>query len=62
MQWNERLSRDIEHARPRYDAIVVGSGYGGGVAALRLAQAGLTTAVLERGIERVPGELSLIHI
>jgi cholesterol oxidase len=31
------------------DAIVIGSGFGGSVAALRLGQAGLTTLVLERG-------------
>jgi cholesterol oxidase len=31
------------------DAIVIGSGYGGAVAALRLGQAGIETLVLERG-------------
>ncbi len=51
-----RLSRDIEQARDHYDVVVVGSGYGGGVAALRFAQAGHSVAVLERGVERIPGE------
>src|ERR1700742_997967 len=35
--------------RPHYRAIVVGSGYGGGVSALRLGQAGIDTLILERG-------------
>src|SRR6202167_1557521 len=35
--------------RPHYRAIVVGSGYGGGVAPLRLGQAGIDTLILERG-------------
>ena len=36
-------------ARPHYDAIVIGSGYGGGVTALRLGQAGKSTLILEKG-------------
>lgn len=35
--------------RPEYDAIVIGSGFGGSVSACRLAQAGLSVALLERG-------------
>ncbi len=50
------LSRSLNHVRERYDVIVVGSGYGGGVAASRLARAGKRVAVLERGREVVTGE------
>jgi cholesterol oxidase len=50
------LSRSLEHVRDRYDVIVVGSGYGGGVAASRLARAGKSVAVLERGREVLPGQ------
>ena len=38
------------------DTLVIGSGYGGAVAALRLAQAGHEVIVLERGSEYLPGD------
>lgn len=41
--------------RLAFDAIVVGSGYGGSVAALRLAQKGYSVLVMERGSEYVSG-------
>jgi cholesterol oxidase len=43
-------------AMPVYDAIIVGSGYGGGVAASRLARMGLRVAVLEQGRHWRPGD------
>lgn len=40
----------------RYDAVIVGSGFGGSINALRLAEAGKTVLVLERGKRYRPGE------
>lgn len=42
--------------RNSYDHIIIGSGYGGGVAASRMARTGDSVCVLERGDERWPGE------
>lgn len=51
-----RLSRPVELLRGNYDTVVIGSGYGGAVAASRLARAGESVCVLERGREKWPGE------
>jgi len=40
---------------PRYDAVIIGSGFGGSINALRLAQAGKSVLVLERGQRYQPG-------
>ncbi len=50
-----RLSSPIQDLRNRYDVVVVGSGYGGGVAGCRLARAVRQDRVLERGRELHPG-------
>jgi cholesterol oxidase len=51
-----RLSLPLEKIKSSYDVVVVGSGYGGGIAASRLARAGRSVCVLERGKEFQPGE------
>ncbi|MBL8359321.1 MAG: GMC family oxidoreductase N-terminal domain-containing protein [Rubrivivax sp.] len=42
--------------RQHVDTLVIGSGYGGAVAALRLARAGREVLVIERGSEFAPGD------
>ncbi|KAI1214631.1 FAD/NAD(P)-binding domain-containing protein [Annulohypoxylon truncatum] len=51
-----RISKPMELMRTNYDCVVIGSGYGGGVAASRMARAGESVCLLERGKERWPGE------
>ena len=51
-----RIASSIASIENRYDAVVVGSGYGAAIAASRLARAGRRVCVLERGREFLPGE------
>jgi cholesterol oxidase len=50
------LSRPLDQMQDHYSAVVVGSGYGGAIAADRIARAGRDVCVLERGKELHPGE------
>ncbi len=52
----QRLSSPPGTMQDHYTAVVIGSGYGGGIAASRLARAGQSVCLLERGSERQPGE------
>jgi cholesterol oxidase len=51
-----RLSNSIENLKNHYTVVVIGSGYGGGIAASRLARAGQSVCILERGKEFQSGE------
>src|ERR1700744_6013760 len=51
-----RLSSAVTSIRSHYDVVVVGSGYGGAIAASRMARSGRQVCVLERGREFMAGE------
>eukprot|EP01130_Rhizamoeba_saxonica_P009857 TRINITY_DN4023_c0_g1_i1.p1 TRINITY_DN4023_c0_g1~~TRINITY_DN4023_c0_g1_i1.p1 ORF type:complete len:1732 (-),score=349.59 TRINITY_DN4023_c0_g1_i1:62-5257(-) len=56
IQFKGSLSSEYDTLQKFYDVIVVGSGYGGSVAASRSARMGLSVCLLERGKEWEPGE------
>jgi cholesterol oxidase len=51
-----RLASPLHEIKPHYDVVVVGSGYGGAIAASRAARTGRAVCLLERGREFQPGE------
>jgi choline dehydrogenase-like flavoprotein len=51
-----RLSSPIEEIKDHHTVVVIGSGYGGSIAASRLARAKQQVCLLERGKELQPGE------
>ncbi|MGA3077134.1 MAG: GMC family oxidoreductase [Bryobacteraceae bacterium] len=51
-----RLSSPVREIQDHYTVLVIGSGYGGAIAASRLARAGQQVCVLERGREFQNGE------
>lgn len=52
----KRISSPITDLKAHYTVVIVGSGYGGSIAASRLARAGQSVCLLERGRELLPGE------
>src|SRR5215831_13527943 len=51
-----RLSSPLNQIKDHYEVVVIGSGYGGSIAASRMARAGRKVCLLERGKEFQPGE------
>lgn len=51
-----RVSSPIESMKNHYQVVVIGSGYGGAIAASRMARAGKQVCLLERGKEFISGE------
>lgn len=51
-----KLSSHISTLKPAYDVIVIGSGYGGSIAASRMSRAGKRVCLLEKGKEFHPGK------
>ena len=51
-----RLSSPLSELKEAYQIVVIGSGYGGSIAASRLARAGQEVCLLERGRELWPGD------
>jgi len=50
------LANEFETLEPQYDVVVVGSGYGGSIAASRMARARQRVCLFEKGLEYQPGE------
>ncbi|HLY15948.1 MAG TPA: GMC family oxidoreductase [Bryobacteraceae bacterium] len=51
-----RLSSPVREIKNHYTLVVIGSGYGGAIAASRLARAGQQVCILEKGREFQPGD------
>lgn len=51
-----RLSKPLSSLKDHYEVVIIGSGYGGSIAASRFARAGMEVCLLEKGKEFLPGE------
>ncbi len=50
------ITKSSKAIKQHYNVVIIGSGYGGSVAACRSARAGQTVCVLEKGQEWLPGD------
>lgn len=50
------LTKPQKSIKQHYNVVVIGSGYGGAVAACRSARAGQSVCVFEKGLEWLPGD------
>lgn len=51
----KKIASPITQIKAKYEVIVIGSGYGGGIAASRMSRAGKKVCLLEKGREILPG-------
>src|SRR5690606_36485350 len=51
-----KLSKPLKDLKFEYDVVVIGSGYGGSIAASRMARVGKKVCLLEKGKEFLPGQ------
>lgn len=52
----KKLSKHLSELKSHYDFIVVGSGYGGSIAASRMSRLGKSVCLFEKGKEFLPGQ------
>ncbi|WP_162415466.1 GMC family oxidoreductase N-terminal domain-containing protein [Cyclobacterium roseum] len=52
----KRLAKPLTALKSSYDYLVIGSGYGGSIAASRMARCGQSVCLFEKGKEFLPGE------
>ncbi|WP_209331840.1 GMC family oxidoreductase N-terminal domain-containing protein [Lunatimonas salinarum] len=52
----KKLSKPLSELKSNYEVVVIGSGYGGSIAASRMSRAGLNVCLLEKGKEFLPGD------
>jgi cholesterol oxidase len=52
----KKLSKSLSELKSHYDFIVIGSGYGGSIAASRMSRLGKSVCLFEKGKEFLPGQ------